>query len=819
MRKIRFLLVMLAITLWSDTMSAEMSSGSFSASGEVETSTVSKSADEKSGKIVFRAVAPEAGAYTLCFWQCQPKTEDGTLPPYWVELNGNLLKSEAIPSETGWCGLTYPETVFLSKGENEIAIGAEMPCVPNVEFIELTKASGARQSKTLTSTAYRDYVASIAASSFSDNGVSPNYDIGSPVEVPDTLRLPGSSDLINDLTPYNFKHAEIKWFGYSFFTTSYFTKGETVNCTTKGIDGIAHVLEIFSNTNPQRYSWAFYSDSEAKTNASVTIPESGVYFVKLRAFKIGATGLCDLNINNQMLYSSVPVSNMAVKLPFIEKTDTYNLFTTNSTGDPMLYLIYGNTYDGRVYAFNDNYEGTGDFNWGNDSRIIARLFPSDQLKRIFVFSASSYNPVGKCEIYAGFSGNTFDNSFGNQFINLKKDDVLMSAPVSRLYNCFAWAGGISSFFVSPSSILGPDPAFETMVEWFDNYLSYERYPGCTKYTREGATEENSVIDLWYRVMNGTKEPTHLSIRNGSDNNLHGYAWESKLGQNERIFHPRYALEGYENGLQGYGKVSHHYRVIPEESEEHYTLEESIADGRCVIERVVLDAIQEEYLSEKVASVDASAKNTFTQKYNLLCDAYAKSISSDLYQLSDLPEYTQFISYCNSNNEVRYLVYDKVNKGDINILPAFEDLEIKSHPSGDLRLNVIRKANSLVPNDGAGRVIIRTIATNAKQILKNLLDSEISQSQIKRQKRMMKPERESFALVSDGGGIIVDIYIPSTSDVRIDVMNLKGEVISTLTVSENLESGNYRYSGNMPGNGVYLVRSIVNGNVEVKKIVL
>lgn len=54
-------------------------------------------------------------------------------------------------------------------------------------------------------------------------------------------------------------------------------------------------------------------------------------------------------------------------------------------------------------------------------------------------------------------------------------------------------------------------------------------------------------------------------------------------------------------------------------------------------------------------------------------------------------------------------------------------------------------------------------------------------------------------------------------VSLDVLDLNGNIIETVIKNSDLIIGTYEYTINLSGKGVYLVRSIINGNLGVKKI--
>ena len=117
--KFLFIVSLLAMISMDATAST---TATVSASAENTVAISSRSANEKSGEIVFDATVSSTGAYALSMWQCAASTENGILQSYSVVINGVESKISATPTESGWCELTLPEPIILNKGLNKIAI-------------------------------------------------------------------------------------------------------------------------------------------------------------------------------------------------------------------------------------------------------------------------------------------------------------------------------------------------------------------------------------------------------------------------------------------------------------------------------------------------------------------------------------------------------------------------------------------------------------------------------------------------------------------------------------------------------------------------
>lgn len=756
-------------------------------------------ADEFSGRICFEIETTEAGNYNLSFWQCAARKTDGTFQSYALSVNGQDYKTPVSPQESGWCALAYPNEIYLKKGHNKISFNSNLPCIPNIEFVEISKSGYIRKAKMMLSSAYRDYVSSIKS--------TPRkiIEIGGGIGYNDTSYT--ASDHIGCKIPYDFNYEKIDWFGYSFYTTAYFKAGETITCSSQGINNVKHFLEIFSADAPERYSWTSLSDDNGNNTLTISIQYTGTYYIKARTFKNGSKGLCNINVNNLMSYESVPICSMGFKISFnATEAAVYNFFTANCQSDPFMFLVQGGTTNGKVYSYNNDYASSGDFNWGKNARIAKKLTKNTKLSSINISSTGSYNPIGRCEVYAGCKNSPITPFFEN----LKQDDAIASAPADGKYNCISWSGGITSYWEWPCHPASAYYAGNDDLASFDLFYSSERYPGCTQYVRSPLSNANRV-DLWGFKQNGEVEFTHGSITGDSDGNYHGYDWESKPGALTRTFHPRNALNG-----AAYGKVLYHYNISKKNPDKTYSLEESIADNKAVMENVKLSEYQESYISNNIAKINANDVTEFNNLYSAWESIWNNTIFSNPDVIKDTEEYESLIAECTSNKNLIYLVYDKINKGVQSVIPLFEDLVLIGNESNRQKMNRIHLSNSNRQYDEGGRKIVRSISSNLKLLLKELVADANSNKKHSSVEDLYDAEDE-INISSETLLITVNLNLSRNSAVAIDIIDLDGNTLERIIDSQDLERGCYDYSVYAPKNGVYLVRCNINGHIDVKKI--
>lgn len=761
---------------------------------------VGKTAGEAGGKLAYKVNAGQSGNYDIILWQCAAKKKDGSLQTYKITING--LEKVVSAGKAGWSFLSLP-SVSLREGANLITIASDLPQIPAVEFVRVQNPANGK-SQAMTSTAYDEYVADIKRDI--RRNVLGTGDIATP-ETDSLISATIDPDL--DQVPYSFNYVEIPWFGYSFYTTVYLKQGEPFHCVSEAQGGQRHFIEIFSADLPDSYSWVSVSSNGTIDYSIKSVPYTGVYFVRVRTHKNGSIGLCNLNINDEAFYEEMPMCTMGVRSNFCFKTDKYNVLTVSNESDPFLSINKGNDFNGVVWAYNDDYVGDGDFDWGLNARINRTFAPETNTSRILVFSASSYAPIGSCELYIGCKNYTSNIAFAN----LKDDDAIQATPVNSAYNCFSWAGGITNDKSQESPGLP--------LSSFDRFYAKERYPGCARYTRKGATEENSVIDLWrkYTFTGNTAQEiiTHASIRRNSDGNHHGYDWESKLGTKERIFHPRYALEG-----DDYGKVLYHYRLSDDSPKNPITLDMALAENKAVMDNVALSGHQELFLRSRISEIEDDVLSKFNDLYTAWDNVWNNTIHSNLEVIKkDGDSYGNLMKYCLNNEAVRYLVFDKLNRGITSSIPLFEELYVARVENNRKRLESIHLSNDTEMYDAEGRQIIRTTLVNLKRLLCYLIPYSDQQ-----EVHMENPHSFAGNIIENeikiqhaGEGVCLSLSLPEASGLTVDILDHKGEFSRRIIHNYQMSAGNYAFNIHLQKGKLMLVRININGNIVVRKVLL
>lgn len=533
--------------------------------------------------ITFEMEVPRAGNYVLNAWILPSQKPDSSFTIYDVQLNGVDIAAKLQAKTSGWQTLALPGMLRLEAGRNTVSIRTKAPEIPNVEFIRLSTSS---RKASISSAKYDDFARQVASGNLqSRNSIQP-----AAAQYPNT--------------PYA-SYTGVKGVDlyYTFHVDFFFYEGQEIYLQTSASNNHAHVLEIHDTTFPELYTWHAKSNSQGRAWLRIRTPFTGTYHIRVRSANQGTSGLVDISVNDWVTFENFTVTNMAYFREYRGWEGTYNTFTANSTTNPCLWIE--DAFSGNTIASNLDYRGyqyTSDFDWGTEARVKYSSFGA-----VAVNAQNAYEPIGTCDLYLGCpsSGGYYEWMFEN----LKEDDEMISAPGNTVYNCISWSGGITDDWEWPFNV-GSDYCYSESIAALDSFYCGLRYDGCTQYITEDVTPENAVIDIWAIQMHDITDITHASIRRNSDKNMHGYDWESKLGTGHRIFHPRNSLRG-----EMYGNIIYSYRLDPMTA-TNYSLGESIADGKSVMENVVFNNTEKAIIASETDKLTAFEKSSFMQRYDM-----------------------------------------------------------------------------------------------------------------------------------------------------------------------------------------------------------
>jgi len=581
-----------------------------------------------------------------------------------------------------------PSKFYLTAGKHTITFAGSN--IPNVNEI---KIASSQDKSVFLLEEYKNEIARLKNNSQDNNYISV---------------VQKKATVSKDNPKYDYNTADIRLM-YTYRRSIYIEKNKWYTFETKqspgsgNVDTVMYLFRYTSNGDPGISS---HVDDNGGTGIysriSMMTSKSGYYQVMVRANSF--FGVADIYLNGLLWDSEIPVAGVQF-IPNSEEGVWYNYFTTNPSGgvygtDPYCWVMSGSSAGtAKVVYYNDDfYDSESDFNWGYQSRIHTN-------KAIRYFIVSCYSPNTDQQ------GLVYYKALGSESYDI---DHIQSSPEDGTYNCISWSGGITSYWVWP-----PNPASpwysESDIWAFDNFYKnspLERYTGAPNYTRTGANKSNSVIDLW---ASGSSY-THASIsRMAPDGNFHGYDWESKLGNNCRIFHPRY-------GVSDYGSVSNYYKWDGSNA-DLLSLQESIDKGLTVIQEITLNNNQEEKLSRLIKEIPEDLNNKYEEAYEAwkrTWTKYAHLSNPRSYAESD--EYKRLLKMLQQYGKKSWAFVIKKHQEDgVLVISLLEDLMLKNneHIMDNVRSSCWKKAT-----ENKSVYQVPTLDGNWTAFTKEILDSQL-----------------------------------------------------------------------------------------------
>lgn len=792
--------------------------------GDIVINSSTKEAIGDKTYIKFEINASQTGSYNFNAWLMATKLSDGSYSSYDVLVNGSNIEGRIVPTRGDWqsIGLTKGK-VILHAGINTVSIVGIAPEIPEIEFIRLSTSNAE-----ISSEEYDNYINQLKEENIQDsNKTGISMSSSNPLGPTDPgpvgpIYPPFLRDSLFAFTQvpkyrtatFNFGyHLNVK-VQYTYYRTISFTAGQEIFISTTGVNNFGHYLELFSSFEPENYSWAAESNTNCMATLNVTIPKTGTYYVRVRSNKNGKAGLCNLSINGQYYYENIPLYSMGIRCTQ-DNERVYNTFTCHTTTDPRIWIEEGTTLPGKIVAYNDDYDGSGDFYWGRNSRIKKQYPRAVNAVQVTAYSANS--PIGNCDLYA----KCMNSTIMPYFPNLKADDAIQSAPMSGDYNCISWSAGIWDYWEWPDNEFSDYYVAGDPLASFDNFYGSERYPGCSKFTRSGATADNSVIDLWAKVSGTKRSYTHGSVNCGADDNPHGFAWESKPGALARTFHPRYALQG-----DSYGQVVEYYRCSYKGKGLTYPLLWAIAHGDAILTHITFGDLEKQVIELEKANMSQSEINNFNAKYSAWKTVWENSPLSNPAEIKKDPAYVALLNYCKSIPTTQYLVFDKLGEGDIMTMELVKDMTLIGNVRNNAILNNIKVSNSLVETDPSGAKIVRSPYSNAMLYVKELLSGGGSSHAPSRSidgnggtTGITYSNTDQFNVCNVENEITISFELNNDAEVSIVIYDLSGNIISCPLANQKIGAGNYEYSAIIPQSGIYLVKYVMNGNINARKVTI
>ena len=625
---------------------------------------------------------------------------------------------------------------------------------------------------------------------------------------------------------------------------------------------IDYNVYLFYKSDPSVYSKSFYTTNRYFLSLHNILPREGEYCLILEPKSTYIGGYASIVVNNVIYRHCYMYPNMMVEVKgkdvanniYTSSQDSiFNMFTTNHlytdtithTPDPILFLkqkvITEQDTSNIIVAYNDDNNVRTNFDWKKNARIRTKL---DSTKQYFITTCSSLpyiraSNIDECILYHSYWNNidttqylevaSYDYSyyhiidgdsvlvninagdtikyFSKTYPNIKAEDIIESGKSNMSYNCYAWSAGIMYNHLGGLSIEDFDLLYSNQ-EFYNEYGKTRRPPRSPIYTREGATFENAVVDLWGDITEDNDTIIwHATVRNPYSGIPNGYDWESKLGPLERVFHPRMADLGY-------GEILYHYTLAPGQENVKYSYEGivygAVASGELIIEDTQLTYDEKSRLSQNVLRTSTYGVDRFEQYYNQWKEyAKTKSHYSDLEYYKDSFIYPQLVNYILSNSGEEYKVYKKFEEGDYFSAVLIKDISSVEGTRAKKEWDRIMNA----PLEGN---IVRTSWGNVRLFIKTMLQDEKEESLPQTGK--IRSNGDDVDIVPINGGVSISVGLDKISKYSINVVNIQTSQQIVLLPESSHQVGEETYQYSLIPD-TYIVAVIIDGNINAKKIIV
>ena len=591
--------------------------------------------------------------------------------------------------------------------------------------------------------------------------------------------IPTSGDSISP--PYRFYGYQ----GYSaqgtFYRTLNLNAGDSINVTTPNTTG-TYVVKVINLSTMLTVGSTTVIPSILNGGIHITVSSAGTYAV----FAFSAS--------RQMLHASITVNgstytNAAIApnlLLFRQAPMEYSNFTKNATGPFLMMLI---SQQGGSRAVVDDVMDPSHFSWAaNDVRLNFNSEDNTILGVVLVPKNTSYTGVSmdlfvRCQISPSIRTSYFPGMY--------KYDCLASAFGTSTYNSFAWACG-------------------RWLEWVDYVYSpgvtelafYDALFASAGYTRTGATEANSCLDLYGLPTKPTYR--NASIMHHSHRYALSYDWDLKLGTSIRLMHPRNALDTLTSSNSGFGHVMKYYRKIP-----------NFVPTPIVYENI---SFTDEELAEiRSASRGISLQDSilFEKLYADVEEALDSSLCSTLLYLENVDVYKELLGRCLTYPSLMNMAYEKLDKGELIPCLLVYDVMQATDPSILER----SKSQKAVSTDNSKIRIERNIQSEATACAKGLLKlaRENTLKGFAVDNRTFSNDEEAFSVRIQGRDVHVSFCLGRESRVQLRVDTEQGMPIAQAYGRKLLGADKYDCNFHIPQGGAYIVSLLVNGQIYSRKI--
>ena len=615
-----------------------------------------------------------------------------------------------------------------------------------------------------------------------------------------------------DNAPYYFYLKKNFSVGNTFNKKLSLSSGQSINVTVTNSTG-DYIVLMFRVDSPSMFSYAYGYSPQSTHNTKTftrTVNATGNYMVLIVSSTNNTT--CGVTLNGISYPNQQLNSNLLYCVQGTGKE--YNTFTSQSTDSLQMAIV---SQSGKVISYCREYPWHVGTYLPKEVRVY-QSFPSTVnsiilIPRHPVASSIHTDVYAKCEApyhtineQTGFvEGNNYFNLYN--YVTYPDEQFIISYPWipgymqqggTGSYNSHAWSVGAWLEWASPpTSEISYDNAF-TNLYCYDHY--YEGFG----FTRTGATEENSVIDLYGKPNENGKMIVRLSsVKSYSNDVSYGYSWETKLGGYERMMHPR---DIFDNDSSEFGTVIARYRRIP-----------NYVSNGIIYENVSFTAEERNQIDNMANNVSSPDRMKFEDLYSKCTQELMKSGANSLDWLDDCQEYKKLQDMYLLNANVFYLACQKLAEGDWMICKSILDQSYQDHLTTWKCIDDIFEAKGRKTEDDM--ILHRTLNAKTTAYIKALLyQNKNSNLDGFALDGISYSDDDSILSVSNSGRTL-DVYysLGEKSKVTVRVDTQYGTNVDVLRNGCEMEQGTYHEIVQLPSRGIYVVSLQLNGKLYTKKI--
>ncbi len=737
--------------------------------------------------------------------------------PYSIFINGKKLKGNIKISRKN----IYPELfknnsktketlIELYKGNNTITFQGYKN-VPQIEYIQL---SDKKEKAKISTEGYKNYMTKLRQKSRTMVGrISKKDKADRKSNLQKSYTLPPKDEVYDYMLDVDYK--------YTYFYTDMMPPYRNMTFTTRTTDSNTDPVLYFFKTNaPMEYNTANDDGGDGlNSKLNVFLSEYNLYTIMIKSYDEDSEGVIGLTCNNIDWGSDIPISTQEVSCDKIVN-GTMNYFTSNSSNNLPFLWLFDN--ENKIIGYGDGSIGNfpmsevlihDNFNTRISHVMLSGSFPSDE--------------IGRCDVYMNVPD--LNRSFWDDCAIYYNPLGMVSASTTTKYNCWAWA-----FENRIDKNIWPtndEPTLFPNSGTIEEYTEYMNNHGYTLISGSIYNEpEEAELVLYYEETNLGVIFAHISVRKSPNHNNdpspHGYAWESKMGEQERIFHPTVASIAniYESTNVQYYKKGNNQKSS-NKIYAKYSLKEAIFKGLVEFDTEKFSDSDKKLVQKLKQKLNQTLVHNFKFLYSGWKETWKSPeliIKSNPYAFTYSTEYKKLMKFCKENKTATtILLIEKLDADGLKIIAPLYHLTYEENK--DLYKKVVAKIKKKSQNNN-GKLIERHAYSDAVYYSRKLLEKqEYQQKNLNYIPANSNDLDVNFTVYPNPAidYISFKFYLKKEEAVILEIFSTNGQKVFTLINKKIYNQGVNKFNWNLPNTmkGTFVAKLIVGNNSKTATIVL